>query len=64
MSFFELSVDDQGETQWNMSDQFWIYWAISIPLTIMAIATWSYFQRAELFRLFIDWKTKPPGQMV
>lgn len=41
MSFFELSVDEQGATQWNMADQFWIYWAIAAPLTFMTLAIWS-----------------------
>lgn len=64
MSFFELSVDEQGVTQWNMSDQFWIYWVISVPLTFMTLAIWTYPQRAELLRLFYDWKDSPSNQTV
>jgi len=66
MSFFALDVDEQGETKWNMSKQFWIYWVIAIPLTIVTIAVWTYHQRADLkwLRPFLNWKFSSSKQMV
>lgn len=37
MSFFNID-DDTGE--WTVSNKFWIYWVIAIPVTILTAAGW------------------------
>ncbi|KAM0425666.1 hypothetical protein ACHAPT_009198 [Fusarium lateritium] len=37
MSFFKVD-DDTGE--WGVSDKFWIYWVIAIPVTIITAVVW------------------------
>ncbi|KIW31365.1 hypothetical protein, variant 1 [Cladophialophora immunda] len=45
MSFFTLNVDDAtGEKHWMMSDRFWIYWVITVPLTVLTLICWWYGQ--------------------
>ncbi|KAL2835031.1 hypothetical protein BDW59DRAFT_155855 [Aspergillus cavernicola] len=40
-NFFNLSTDDTGP-KWTMSDNFWLYWAITVPLTTLTIVFWAY----------------------
>ncbi|KIX95248.1 uncharacterized protein Z520_09165 [Fonsecaea multimorphosa CBS 102226] len=48
MSFFTLNVDDDtGEKHWLVSDRFWIYWAFTVPLTILTLACWWLGQHRE-----------------
>jgi len=52
MSFFSLSVDDQtSQKTWEVSDKFWIYWVITLPLTILTLVGWTYGQRREASRM-------------
>lgn len=41
MSFFHYvpPVGDRTE-QWAVSPKFWIYWAVTVPVTIMTVAIW------------------------
>ncbi|KAF2650729.1 hypothetical protein K491DRAFT_782420 [Lophiostoma macrostomum CBS 122681] len=39
MSFFGFSPD---EDRWAMSKQFWIYWAIAVPVTLTTLLVWHY----------------------
>ncbi|KAI1076455.1 hypothetical protein F5B20DRAFT_594138 [Whalleya microplaca] len=39
-SFFNYSADI-----WNVSDQFWIYWAFVIPTTLVAFASWFFWHK-------------------
>ncbi|OJD18766.1 hypothetical protein AJ78_01237 [Emergomyces pasteurianus Ep9510] len=42
MNFFEFSVDNNtGKQTFAMSDKFWIYWAISLPVTAVVILLWA-----------------------
>ncbi|RHZ50186.1 hypothetical protein CDV55_102486 [Aspergillus turcosus] len=46
-NFFNLSEND-GSQLWIMSDNFWLYWAITLPLTLATVlvwASWHYFPR-------------------
>ncbi|PGH29581.1 hypothetical protein GX50_07659 [[Emmonsia] crescens] len=41
MNFFDFSVDDNtGKQTFAMSDKFWMYWAISLPVTAAVILSW------------------------
>jgi hypothetical protein len=46
MSFFDFSPDEAGPgPAWRVSDRFWIYWVVTLPITMCTIAWWSYWQR-------------------
>ncbi|EXJ71330.1 uncharacterized protein A1O5_05136 [Cladophialophora psammophila CBS 110553] len=48
MSFFTLNVDNAtGAKHWLISDRFWIYWVITMPLTALTLICWWYGQRKE-----------------
>ncbi|KAL5002961.1 hypothetical protein BDV10DRAFT_181175 [Aspergillus recurvatus] len=40
-NFFNLSKEDSGQT-WLVSENFWLYWLITIPLTALTIMFWTY----------------------
>ncbi|KIW09022.1 hypothetical protein, variant [Verruconis gallopava] len=52
---------DNGEKIDVVSDYFWIYWAISVPLTVITILGWAVWWRYELKRYPLDSasETKP-----
>lgn len=41
-SFFNY---DHGAGVWAISDKFWIYWAVAIPLTVVSVLTWVLWTR-------------------
>jgi hypothetical protein len=51
MSFFHFAsgVDD-GEERWTVSPNFWIYWAVTIPVTALTIGVWVLYQRFDSSR--------------
>jgi hypothetical protein len=43
---------DAGRSSFAVSRQFWIYWALSVPLTVATLALWFWWSRwAEHLRL-------------
>jgi len=38
-NFFDYSPGSDGP-DWNMSTKFWVYWAVTIPLTILTFLGW------------------------
>jgi hypothetical protein len=42
MSFFSYNADSGS---WSVSDKFWIYWAISIPVTVFTALFWGFWNR-------------------
>ncbi|CAI6340158.1 unnamed protein product [Periconia digitata] len=47
MSFFELMEDGNGHHVWQVSERLWLYWAITIPLTVLTIIVWVVFFHGE-----------------
>ncbi|SMQ55397.1 unnamed protein product [Zymoseptoria tritici ST99CH_3D7] len=52
MSFFNFNPSDSlsssqsaDEPTWCISDRFWIYWVVTLPITAITIAWWFYWQR-------------------
>jgi hypothetical protein len=46
MSFFNFSPGDEVQPQkWTVSDEIWIYWAVTIPLTVVMVISWLMWQR-------------------
>lgn len=41
--FFNLSVDNKGSPHFAVSPLFWIFWAVSIPLTIVLVVLWQWY---------------------
>jgi hypothetical protein len=41
MSFFNYNPPNNNSAEWMMSDKFWIYWAITIPVTIFTVMLWA-----------------------
>lgn len=52
-NFFSFEPDgDAGRSSFAVSSQFWIYWALSVPLTVATLALWFWWSRwAEHLRL-------------
>ncbi|KAG9234148.1 hypothetical protein BJ875DRAFT_462349 [Amylocarpus encephaloides] len=45
-SFFNFSPASDGKPQkWTVSDKFWIYWVVSIPVTFLTVLFWILWQR-------------------
>lgn len=46
MSFFNYTqATPSTPASWAVSPQFWIYWVVAIPVTLLTIATWWYWQQ-------------------
>jgi len=41
MSFFNFQADDTR----TLSHKFWIYWAFTIPLTVVIVAVWYFWEK-------------------
>ncbi|OJD26094.1 hypothetical protein ACJ73_02532 [Blastomyces percursus] len=60
MNFFDFSVDeDTGKQTFAMSDKFWVYWAISLPVTAAVLLAWvlydySYLITSKINPIFQD----------
>ncbi|KAK5738257.1 hypothetical protein LTR17_006134 [Elasticomyces elasticus] len=49
MSFFDFPGPGQSQ-RLVLSSQFWLYWAIALPLTVLTLATWHLWQRDSVRR--------------
>ena len=46
MTFFNFTPGNEAHPEtWVVSEKIWIYWVISIPLTIVTILSWFTWQR-------------------
>jgi len=39
-AFFSTTFFNFGENEWMASDRLWIYWAITVPATIVVVIAW------------------------
>ncbi|KAE8378068.1 hypothetical protein BDV26DRAFT_262210 [Aspergillus bertholletiae] len=52
MNFFNFDTTESGVMQWSLSDNFWLYWLVTIPLTLTTMAVWLlWFNRDVLTRI-------------
>ncbi|KAL3471446.1 hypothetical protein BJX99DRAFT_250458 [Aspergillus californicus] len=54
--FFKLSDADPPEIK--VAGDFWIFWAISVPVTMLVMALWYISTRRDIKSLFILWKRR------
>jgi hypothetical protein len=46
MSFFHFAPSvDGGSEQWTVSPKFWMYWVVTIPVTVLTVGVWFVLQR-------------------
>ena len=43
--FAFIPSSSSGPASWAVSEQFWIYWVVSIPLTMTALSAWLWWQK-------------------
>jgi len=51
MSFFNF---DANSGSWSVSDKFWVYWALAVPITVITTILWHYWQEEFLGNLSVD----------
>jgi Mg2+ and Co2+ transporter CorA len=56
-SFFNLSVDEEGVQHFIVNKLFWIFWVISLPLTVALVGAWRWWHTRMEDR-FIHSRTK------
>ncbi|EXJ58119.1 hypothetical protein A1O7_05543 [Cladophialophora yegresii CBS 114405] len=49
-SQFFMFIDSGDRDAFHVSPQFWIFWAITVPLTIVVLTTWIYFHPSNVSR--------------
>lgn len=56
MTFFNYNPPGNNDSaDWMMSDKFWIYWVITIPVTILTVMLWAMLdETVEMYKSFID----------
>ena len=60
MNFFQF--EDQGGYQtWKVSDKFWMYWAITLPLTLTTISIWVLAFHTEALKVRVMQVWRPSG---
>jgi Mg2+ and Co2+ transporter CorA len=40
MNFFSFD-EENGQQRWQVSEKFWLYWAITAPLTLCTVLIWA-----------------------
>ncbi|KAH8698688.1 hypothetical protein BGW36DRAFT_376609 [Talaromyces proteolyticus] len=58
-NFFNYTPGSSTGRDWNMSDKFWVYWVVTIPLTLMTLYGWAKLD--DLVRIcsdMLDWASQ------
>lgn len=40
-NFFDMDGPGQGPSTWAVSSNFWLYWAVTVPLTLATVLAWA-----------------------
>jgi hypothetical protein len=40
MNFFSFD-EENGQQRWQVSEKFWLYWAVTAPLTLCTVLIWA-----------------------
>ncbi|OGM44099.1 hypothetical protein ABOM_007270 [Aspergillus bombycis] len=63
MNFFNFDTTESGAMVWALSDNFWLYWLVTIPLTLTTMAVWLlWFNRDVITRVLCGWTGGRPGK--
>jgi Mg2+ and Co2+ transporter CorA len=49
MNFFSFD-EENGQQRWGISRNFWLYWAITVPLTLCTMVIWALANHGDLVR--------------
>ncbi|KGO76230.1 hypothetical protein PITC_036560 [Penicillium italicum] len=44
-SIFSMSFFQCGDNGWGMSNKFWLYWVVALPITIATVVIWQYWHK-------------------
>lgn len=47
MNFFDFNAGSSQFNKMAVSSDFWIFWAISVPITILTVLTWYVWQKQQ-----------------
>ncbi|KAE8416244.1 hypothetical protein BDV36DRAFT_297217 [Aspergillus pseudocaelatus] len=62
MNFFNFDTNESGTMVWSLSDNFWLYWLVTIPLTLTTMAVWLlWFNRDVITRIICGRTSGSPG---
>lgn len=56
MNFFNFNPNsdpNNGRSGWVVADTFWLYWAITVPLTIATLLLWALWHYHGRFRRIV-----------
>jgi phosphate/sulfate permease len=57
MSFFNFTPKSNNEPgRWTMSEKFWVYWVVAVPLTAIAVGCWLAWQRIYTSKAKAQWQ--------
>jgi hypothetical protein len=52
-----VKVGEGDEKSLNMAPQFYIFWAVSVPVTLLVLIIWVWWsQRVEIAKFIADWR--------
>jgi uncharacterized membrane protein YwaF len=60
-NFFALSISPSGSSTFVVSDQWWVFLATSVPLTMVVMAVWQFWQIVIVARVKLarkKWRVK------
>ncbi|KAF7622435.1 hypothetical protein AFLA_008972 [Aspergillus flavus NRRL3357] len=62
MNFFNFDTNESGAMTWILSDNVWLYWLVTIPLTLTTMAVWIlWFNRNVITRIICGWTSGSSG---
>ncbi|KAB8278152.1 hypothetical protein BDV30DRAFT_156224 [Aspergillus minisclerotigenes] len=62
MNFFNFDTNEPGAMTWSLSDNVWLYWLVTIPLTLTTMAVWIlWFNRDVITRIICGWTSGSSG---
>ena len=50
MSFFHFTDQGENQQQWTVSREIWMYWVVTLPLTVITIGVWLVWSRSAVKR--------------
>jgi Mg2+ and Co2+ transporter CorA len=51
MNFFQFCGGSDNDDAWKVSEKFWLYWAVTIPLTLATVLVWTLAFHADRIKV-------------